>query len=116
MNLVIFKRGLAFSIDIAVAAIILLVFDIIPIFKPYSFWLGAIYLGVFRDLFFIYGSLGKRIIGIKLVNNKNESLDVLNKIIRNFTIIIWPIEGIIIIIFGRRIGDFLSKSDVITKK
>ncbi len=69
-----------------------------------------------KDLYFKNGSLGKKIFKLEIVTLRNERPTNLVKILRNLTIIIWPIECVLILIGKERIGDRLCKTKVVEKQ
>ncbi len=68
---------------------------------------------LFRDI--IGGaSIGKRIFNL-YIGNSNEPIRPIKKyklILRNFTCIIWPVEGILLLTTGKRIGDYMTNTTV----
>ncbi len=50
---------------------------------------------------------------IVFYNNRNITL---KKNIRNIFVIIWPVEIIVLFIFNKRIGDFITNSKIRRKK
>ncbi len=115
------KRVLAFIIDLLflgfLSGLLGLITDKIDslfFLSDYIFYI-VIIMFLLRDIFFINGSLGKRIIKLKIVNYPDQSqVKWIKRIFRNVTTIIWPIEGVILLIAKKRIGDMIVKTDVIT--
>ena len=66
-----------------------------------------------KDLIFKEGSIGKIVCKLKLSTNDNKEVSNIFKILRNLTVIIWPIELLLLIIFNKRIGDMLYKTKVL---
>ncbi len=58
-------------------------------------------------------SIGKRIMKIKVVDTNGKKPDLFNLIIRNITILIWPVEALLLLMGKKRLGDRLAKTDVI---
>lgn len=66
-----------------------------------------------KDLPFKEGSIGKIVCKLKLSTIDNKEVSNIFKILRNLTVIIWPIELLLLIIFNKRIGDMLYKTKVL---
>jgi uncharacterized RDD family membrane protein YckC len=60
-------------------------------------------------------SIGKRIIGYKVVTQKKgNSASKIQCVIRNLTLLFWPLEVILLLVYpNRRIGDFIAGTKVI---
>ena len=52
---------------------------------------------------------------IKVVDLNDNKPSLLNLIIRNITIIIWPVEALLVLLDKERLGDRLAKTKVIDK-
>ncbi len=76
-------------------------------------WLLAV---IFKDFLFKGQSLGKKIIGIKVVMNDGKPLNLLAALLRAIPLILVPIELIMIITQEKRIGDYLAKTKVVSVK
>ena len=70
---------------------------------------------IYNKDFFQGRSIGKRVIGITVrdLPNSNITPGKLRLFLRNIFLIIWPVEIIMLLVTGRRIGDFLIKTQVI---
>lgn len=68
---------------------------------------------LFKDLLFKNKSIGKKIMGIEIRNNNNKIPSFPILILRNITIIIWPIECLLILLKMNRIGDIIFKTKVV---
>jgi uncharacterized RDD family membrane protein YckC len=103
-----------------------MVYDIVQIIgnpgaEPKLF-LGNYYLNIFAfSLYFnkdIYlgRSPAKRILKLQIVDIKtNEPANPLKCLVRNLTIVIWPIEAIVALVNNeRRIGDFIAGTKLMT--
>ncbi|PKV53023.1 hypothetical protein ATE84_5156 [Aquimarina sp. MAR_2010_214] len=104
------SRGLAFMIDLFIIGLIAVLIGFLPITKELDNIIFYIILVVwfFKDIVNKDGSIGKNILGIKLkCNNPNSRFIMVNKVLRNITLLIWPIEAILVILFKKRIGDFV---------
>lgn len=102
-----------------------IVYDIVNTFgkgAPPKLMLGNLYLNVFAfSLYFnkdIYlgRSPGKRILRLQLVNAKsNQPAGPLRCVVRNITIILWPIEVVAALVNNqRRIGDYIAGTKLTT--
>lgn len=69
-----------------------------------------------KDLVFKNASVGKRIMGLEIINKNGNIPSSIVIILRNITIVIWPIEILLLIIFKRRVGDFIFNTTVCKKK
>lgn len=124
------KRLLAVGIDIAILVLVFMIANIIPIYDDYI--MTARDFG--RSYYIVYGiilliieigflckdviggqSIGKKIVHIKVVNADESKANLLQLIIRNITILIWPIEVIILLLGKRKIGDVISKTMIVCR-
>ena len=124
------KRLLAVGIDIAILVLVFMIANIIPIYDDYI--MTARDFG--RSYYIVYGiilliieigflckdviggqSIGKKIVHIKVVNEDESKANLLQLIIRNITILIWPIEVIILLLGKRKIGDVISKTMIVCR-
>lgn len=78
-----------------------------------SLYMLVIYL-LIKDLKYKSQSIGKKIMRIAVKNNDNTEPTIIKTMFRNITLILWPIEGIMLLIFGKRIGDIIFKTKVIS--
>ncbi|MBN1501042.1 MAG: RDD family protein [Spirochaetes bacterium] len=61
-------------------------------------------------------SIGKRILKLKIINETNGSnTDLMARLLRNVTWLLGPMEFIVIVIKGYRIGDKIAKTIVVEK-
>lgn len=66
-----------------------------------------------KDLIFKNASIGKKIMGLRIVDNKNNSIPNMYKIIiRNLTLILWPIDIIGFLFSNKRIGELMTNTKV----
>ncbi|MEE1046311.1 MAG: RDD family protein, partial [Clostridia bacterium] len=124
------KRLLAVGIDIAILVLVFMIANIIPIYDDYI----MIARDFGRSYYIVYGiilliieigflckdviggqSIGKKIVHIKVVNADESKANLLQLIIRNITILIWPIEMIILLLGKRKIGDVISKTMIVCR-
>lgn len=122
------KRISAFLIDYFIITIIaspFLVLDILEINMENdilnliikNLFVIIILLGIFlKDIFDESGSIGKRIIGIKIKEFDYETIPKWKLILRNMTIIIWPIEVIVLLITKTKIIDGILNLEVVAIK
>lgn len=62
-------------------------------------------------------SFGRRILNISLIDNSSsEAISPTKALVRNLFLLIWPIELILLLVTGERIGDRVTNSSVIHKK
>ena len=104
------RRGLAFLIDLLIVGLIGVILGFIPIpsnMEHIMFYFIVI-LWLLKDVVYKDGSVGKRIMQLKLYfNNPNLNFRIISRVLRNITLIIWPIEAILVIIFKKRLGDYI---------
>ncbi|APD08044.1 hypothetical protein UJ101_02546 [Flavobacteriaceae bacterium UJ101] len=106
------KRGLSFGIDLMIIALLIIIIEFIIEFNDdyfYYMMYGCLFL---KDVLSKKGSLGKLILGLKLETNNNQ-YRYFRIISRNFSLVLWPIEAIVFTIYGKRIGDYIFKTDVV---
>lgn len=58
-------------------------------------------------------SIGKRIAGIKVVDNSKKSAAWWQLIFRNLSVIIWPLEAVLLLMDKKRIGDKMANTTVV---
>ncbi len=120
----IFKRLLAFIIDLFIIAIIvnllLVVVEIIcskqSVFLMLFFSSLMVTLLLCKDCF-NGQSLGKRIMKIQLVDvKKGTEVSNIRCVVRNLLIPFWIVEIFVLVVSnGRRIGDYITKTKIINK-
>ena len=76
---------------------------------------------LFADLLFImkdalHISVGKRLLKLQIVAEDGSKADWRACVIRNLFLLFWPIEGIVLLASGRRIGDYVAKTNVVMKE
>ena len=68
-----------------------------------------------KDLFFGFRkSIFKSLFGLSIVNTEGTNPTIIQLVLRNITLIIYPIEIICVLIFKKRLGDYIFKTDVVT--
>ena len=105
------KRLIAAAIDLFVATI--------PVtFLGLAFGLDKWFaMGIGVILFFLKDisgkSLGKRVMNLLLLKDLSEQTpSLIQRIVRNFLLVIWPIEVLFLFIKGKRMGDILFHTQV----
>ena len=98
------QAGVAHRAGIVQAGEMLPVF---PIFNWYDVFVFSLY---FNKDIFLGQSIGKRILNFRVVDDKTgEPAGALRCLVRNFTILLWPVEVIAALInVERRIGDHIA--------
>ena len=118
------KRILAFLIDHIILCFVFVLIGMVEMYVITSFefyWkLYYVSLLIFMFVYFfkdiINGqSIGKRMMKIKVVDMNDNTPATPNLIIRNITILIWPIEVLLILLGKPRLGDKLAKTKVVNK-
>ena len=118
------KRIVAFLIDHIIICFAFALLGMVEMFVKTDFelfWkMYYIFLLVFMFIYFfkdvINGqSIGKRIMKIKVVDLNGNKASLFNLIIRNITILIWPVEALLVLLNKERLGDRLAKTKVIDK-
>lgn len=108
------KRIAGFTIDLMIVGMIgfflrLILFKT-GILSENMLFIVLLIIFLTRDLWFSNGSIGKKLMKIKLVAANNS---IISKILRNITTLLWPLEGIVLLIYKKRIGDMLFRTDVV---
>lgn len=118
------KRILAFLIDHIIICFSFVLLGMVEMFVQTDFELfWKIYYIILLAFMFIYffkdvisgQSIGKRILKIKVVDLDGNTPKLFNLIIRNITILIWPIEAILVLLDKPRLGDILAKTKVVER-
>jgi uncharacterized RDD family membrane protein YckC len=119
----ILRRTLAFLIDhfLIILFAIALFIAVLKIESNDFLSAHSIFIFIFAILLYFFRDLpngtgpGKSIFRLKVVNNNFEKANVKSIMLRNFTLIIWPIEFLIILVSksGLRISDRLCKTKVV---
>ena len=108
------KRLLSIAIDYFVCLYIVVPITwILNINYIYQFFLVIIVFS-FKDLVFKNKSIGKRKFGLEILDNNNNIPSKLALYLRNFTAVIWFVEIFLILLFNKRIGDFIFKTKVVS--
>lgn len=109
---IIYLRLSSFLIDIVISAgfgiligLVFLIFNIVNFGLEINLTLLTI---LFKDHFNGNGSIGKNILKIKIVDYYQWKS--VFRLIRNFTLIIWPIELCFLLIKKKRLGDLVAKT------
>ena len=65
-----------------------------------------------KDIMFRNQSIGKKMMNISIKNMDNTLPKISVIVLRNLTLVLWSIEGIVLLISNKRIGDILLKTKV----
>ncbi len=84
-----------------------------PLIVIYLITLSIVLLGLVLKDIFGGRSIGKRIMKIKVVRKNSEKASVWRLIFRNITIVIWPIEALLLLIGREKIGDVIANTKVV---
>ncbi|NQY28234.1 MAG: RDD family protein [Flavobacteriaceae bacterium] len=111
------KRCIAFFIELLILGFLsgILGFIFEKTNSNYSSYLTYVILTilVFKDTVFQNGSIGKYLLKLKITDvSNNKKRFFIRKIIRNITVIFWPLEFIIILIMKRRLTDLILGLDI----
>ncbi len=126
------KRELAFIIDFFLASTVNGILSLIFLFTPILDGIFGIKLNILDNgypiilstfisaLYFIIRdilggkSIGKKFMKLEIVYiGKNTECIIYDRILRNITLIFLPLEIVVFLMKGRRLGDFLAKTDVV---
>ncbi|MBR5236911.1 MAG: RDD family protein [Clostridia bacterium] len=117
------KRILAFLVDYFASMIILALVGLFSFLNITNrFWsqlygillFFCVFIICFKDIF-AGQSFGKRIMKLKVVSLENKQPNVLVLLIRNITLLVWPIEVLLVLLDKPRIGDVIAKTKVVTR-
>lgn len=113
-----FRRFIAFMIDCLILEALFL-YTLPWTLGPYPTVHGSVILisGLYgililRDVLCVGRSLGKRIMKLYIVDEKNQKAAFWRLLLRNVTLVIMAIDGIAILTTQRRLGDMLAKTNV----
>ncbi len=84
-----------------------------PLIVIYLITLSIVLLGLVLKDIFGGRSIGKRIMKIKVVRKSGEKASFLRLILRNISIVIWPIEALLLLIGRGKIGDIIANTKVV---
>jgi len=104
------NRGVAFFIDINIIALLGIIIDLSGILNKDYISIILFLLLLLKDLS-TKNSIGKQLLKIK-IHFEKENLIFIKLILRNITLLIWPIEILIVLLFDQRIVDILFLSSV----
>lgn len=66
-----------------------------------------------KDLVFKNYSIGKKLMNLEIKSLNGNNISRFQLIARNLFYIVWPLEVLILIITGKRLGDIIFKTDVV---
>ncbi len=115
------KRILAMFIDYLIVLLIslipLFVYAMVNDFNVFeavnSIISFSMFLLILKDLLYKNASIGKKIMKIEIRKKDNEFPSITTVILRNITVIIWPLECLLILLKKDRIGDIICDTKVI---
>lgn len=68
----------------------------------------------FKDFVYKYASIGKHILNLEIVSADGKKLPRFKLFARNFLLLfIWPVECILILLFNKRIGDYIFNTIIV---
>ncbi len=70
-------------------------------------------LTIFKDAVFKNASIGKKIMKIEIRKDDNKIPPISIIILRNITVIIWPLECLLILMRKKRIGDIICNTKIV---
>ncbi|MEL7119290.1 MAG: RDD family protein [Bacteroidota bacterium] len=114
-------RSFAFMIDLMIGAILGspfhalgLIFGINEL-SDMGVFIGWVYI-LIKDTITPSGSFSKKLLGLKLISQKNDKISYFQSIVRNLFLFAWPLELFISLINkGKRIGDLIANTEVVIK-
>lgn len=105
------KRIIADQIDYFICLIVLSPLDFLS--KTFIYYMIAMALIMFKDTIFNNKGIGKSLLNLEIVSYDGTKITIVKTILRNITVIIWPVEAIMIVLFNKRIGDIIFKTKVV---
>lgn len=117
-----FRRFIAFMIDFFILEALFLytlpwTIGPYPTFQASVILMSGLYgILIIRDVLCCGRSLGKRIMKLYIVDEKNEKAAFWRLLLRNITLVIMAVDGIAILTTQRRLGDMLAKTNVEYRK
>lgn len=126
MNVV--RRIVVFYIDILVYGFVIIMVAVPSLMLIFHLFVGGIIRNVFMDIFYIVffvffsfkdllyknASVGKKILHLKVVTDDSKIPCKKIIILRNILDFIWPVNFIILIISGKKMEDWLFKTNVVS--
>ena len=126
MNVV--RRIVAFYIDILVYGFVIIMVAVPSLMLIFYLFVGGMIRNVFMDIFYIVffvffsfkdllyknASVGKKILHLKVVTDDSKIPCKKIIILRNILDFIWPVNFIILIISGKKMEDWLFKTNVVS--
>ena len=68
---------------------------------------------VFKDLLFNGSSLGKKVFKLRVVKEDGTKLNFVDVLKRSVTLVFTPVEDVLILVNGKRLGDMWANTQVI---
>lgn len=84
-------------------------------YQSLAFFILTFILVLIKDKVFGNASIGKRILKIKVIKENGEKLTVLTSVKRNLSILLLPLEILLIITDNKRLGDMWAKTTVVER-
>lgn len=85
-------------------------------YKDIVFVITFIVLILSKDLVFnLNQSVFKALFGLQVVNNNGGRVSFYQVVFRNITLLFYPLEMIFLLIFKKRLGDYILKTNVIPR-
>lgn len=127
-NMNIVRRIVAFYIDILVYGFVIIMVVVPLLMLIFNLFVGDIVRNVFVNVFYIIffiifsfkdllyknASVGKKILHLKVVTDDSKIPCKKIIILRNILDFIWPVNFIILIISGKKMEDWLFKTNVVS--
>lgn len=115
------KRLAAAYIDMYISAAIVIFIDILLDILNVKFTFPILVLELFVGIIFgfkdfVYGnaSIGKHLLGFEIVSTSGKKITYTRLFLRNCVFsVIWPIESILILLYNKRLGDYIFKTSVV---
>lgn len=107
------RRILASGVDYYIIVLCIVILSFIIDHGLFIDYIIVIFCILFKDLMFRNQSIGKKLFKLRISTTNDDTPNWVILILRNLTVIIWPIEIILILIYNRRIMDLILKTQVV---
>lgn len=122
------RRVIAFYIDMLVYGFVIIMVGVPLLMLFFQLFVGDIIRNVFVNVFYIIffvifsfkdllyknASVGKKILHLKVVTDDNKIPCRKTIILRNVLTFIWPVDFIVLLISGKKIEDWVFKTNVVS--
>ena len=105
-----FVVGSLSSIIITICAILITDANMMLTYAKFIMFATSLVL-VMKDAW--HCSVGKRLLKLQIVDLKGQKADWRACVVRNLFLVLWAIEGIVLLATGRRLGDYVAKTNVV---